>query len=163
MRIVKALTGSDRRRRESEGVWRRLGMRILAVAAAAITTFGVQAVAAPAAQAASFDCEFNVNGPNSSRSSIYVTADTRCNQQAAAVVARVALYRDDNGGPTGNGTFLDSEHVRNLNTSYAWAYAAEYPCVPGDYYAIVYGAANLDGGTAEYTWSFTTPSVTLTC
>ncbi|MCD0447434.1 hypothetical protein LO763_27845 [Glycomyces sp. A-F 0318] len=144
-------------------MWRRLGARVLAVAAAAITALGVQAMAAPAAQAASFDCDFNVNGPTSSSSSVYVTAETKCNQQAAAVLARVALYRDDNGGPTGNGTFLDSDHVLNNNTNYAWAYAGEYPCVPGDYYAIVYGAANLDGGAPDFTWSFTTPSVTLTC
>jgi hypothetical protein len=72
---------------------------------------------APAAQAASCDCDFNVNGPQNSRSAVRLTAETSRDQSAAEVLARVGSRTATDPKAASTWSSTTSAHTRETKSS----------------------------------------------
>jgi hypothetical protein len=80
--------------------------------------------------------------------------EVKCNQSVSFIGGYVSLYRD--------GTWLGNVDVYLNDRSYAYKLNL-VSCVPGNYHAMGYGFANLDGGAPDFAQRTTTPTVAITC
>jgi hypothetical protein len=116
---------------------------------------GVQVATGSAANAAALSCTVAIGDPTQLyTSSVYTYVQVACNEVVSFIGGYVSLYRDS--------TWLGSADVYLHNTTAAYKLNL-VSCVPGNYRAVGYGFANLDGGAPDVAQSITTATVAITC
>ena len=123
--------------------------------ATVVALAGAQVATVSTANAAALSCTVTIPNPTQLyTSSVYTYVQVSCNQVVSFIGGYVSLYRES--------TWLGSADVYLHNTTAAYALNL-VSCVPGNYRAVGYGFADLDGGAPDVAQSITTPTVTITC
>jgi hypothetical protein len=123
--------------------------------AAAVALVGAQVATASSANAAALSCTVRVPNPTQQYAAyVYTLIEVNCNKSVSFIGGYVSLYRD--------GTWLGSVSTYLYNTPYAYKINM-VSCVPGNYYAVGYGFANLDGGAPDVAQSITSPTAAIAC
>ncbi len=127
----------------------------MGAAAVALVASTAPAASASSAKAAAVDCDIRIADPTQLyTSNVYTLVEVSCNQIVSFIGGYVSLYRD--------GTYLGSVDTYLYDRSYAYKLNM-VSCVPGNYFAMGYGFANIDGGAPDFTLRKTTQTVAISC